>query len=235
MGKAVVKQDARRERFCQRYVVHMNAKLAAEEAGYSTRAAKQVGHSLLQKESVQARIQELLVEKGKRNAIDADMVLQEFWAIAKADPRELIEYRVGACRYCHGEGHRYQRTPREREMAFAEWESRKVDGRPPFDEQGGVGYDRNRAPHSGCPECNGLGEGFTLVKDQRNISRAAARLLAGVKETKEGIEVKMHNPQDALVSVGKHVGMFIERVDHTTDGQPLPPTQIAVVLVKPRP
>lgn len=36
----------------------------------------------------------------------------------------------------------------------------------------------------------------------------------------------------ALAILAKHTGGFVERTDLTTGGQPLPPTQIAVVLVK---
>lgn len=223
---------AQRERFCQELLVDDNGAAAARRAGYTTRRSKRLAYELLQLPEIQARIAQLRAERSERLKIEADDVLRELWTIAKADPRELIEYRVGACRYCHGEGHRYQRTPRERAEAFAEWEKKKEP--PEFDELGGVGYSRNRPPHPECPECHGLGEGFTVVKDQRMVSPGAARLLAGVKETKEGIEVKMHDPQDALVSVGKHLGMFTDKVDHTTNGQPLPPSAIVVTLVKPQ-
>jgi phage terminase small subunit len=40
-------------------------------------------------------------------------VLEELWAIAVADPRELIEYRRTCCRHCWGLEHEYQRTTRE--------------------------------------------------------------------------------------------------------------------------
>jgi phage terminase small subunit len=223
---------AQRERFCLEMLIDDNGAAAARRAGYSARRAKQMANELLAMPAIQARLAELRAERKKRLELEADDVLRELWTMAKADPRELIEYRVGACRYCHGTSHLYQRTPRERAEAFAEWEKKKEP--PTFDELGGVGYNRNAAPHPDCPECNGLGEGFTIVKDQRNVSPAAARLLAGVKETKEGIEVKMHDPQAALVSVGKHLGMFTDKVDHTTNGQPLPPSAIVVTLVKPQ-
>lgn len=38
----------------------------------------------------------------------------------------------------------------------------------------------------------------------------------------------------ALALIAKHTGGFTDRVDHTTGGQPLPPTQIAIALVRPR-
>jgi phage terminase small subunit len=49
------------------------------------------------------------------------------------------------------------------------------------------------------------------MNDTRQLSRRAARLYAGVKTTKEGIEVKIHDQQAALVNVGKHLGMFKDK------------------------
>lgn len=37
----------------------------------------------------------------------------------------------------------------------------------------------------------------------------------------------------ALELLGKHLGMFTDRVDHTTGGAPLPPANLIVTLVKP--
>lgn len=209
--------------FCERFIIHLNQTKAAEEAGYSKKRARQAGCDLMQLPEIQARIQELLDARAVRNEIEADAVIQRLHTIATADPRELIEHRVGACRYCHGVSHQYQRTPAERSKDFATWSRIKPDQRVEhelstitgeFDERGGVGYLITRDPHPGCPECSGLGEGFNIVHDQRKLSAAAAQLLAGVKETREGIEVKMHSQPDALVNVGRHLKLFTDKVEH---------------------
>lgn len=241
--------NARQLRFAEEYPKDLNGVRAADRAGYKggEKALGVQAVRLLADARVKALIQDKLTERSKRVEIEADDVLREFWAIARADPRELIEYRIGCCRYCWGDRHEYQRTPEEARKDRAEWERlggsvlgssewakrwRELGGEE-FDTKGGVGYDRRKRPNPKCTECFGEGVGYTVVKDQRSVSPAAARLLAGVKETKEGIEVKMHDPQVALDRVARHLGMFVDRVDHTTNGQPLPPGAIHVTLVRP--
>jgi hypothetical protein len=239
--------NARQLRFAEEYPKDLNGTLAAGRAGYKggEKALGVQAVRLLADARVQAIISVKLAERSKRVEIEADDVLREFWAIARADPRELIEYRIAPCRFCWGDRHEYQRTPEEARADRREWERlneaddperirrwRELGGEE-FDTKGGVGYDRRKRPNPKCPECFGEGVGYTVVKDQRSVSPAAARLLAGVKETKEGIEVKMHDPQVALDRVARHLGMFVDRVDHTTNGQPLPPGAINVTLIRP--
>lgn len=148
MGKAIT-LPMKRELFCQRYVVHGNAMLAAEEARYSKRSAKQLGHELLQDPAVAARVEQLLAEKAKRNAIEAD------WITSKL--RENVE--------------------------------RAMQAQPVLDNKG---------------EPTG---------EYRYDGAVANR---------------------ALELLGKNLGMFTDRVDHTSGGAPLPPPAIMVTLVKPQ-
>lgn len=55
-------------------------------------------------------------------------------------PREIVEVRVGCCRHCYGEGHKYQRTLSELNHDREKWLD---EGKPleEFDEQGGIGFD----------------------------------------------------------------------------------------------
>lgn len=73
---------------------------------------------------------------------------------------------------------------------------------------GGYGFDPRLAPHPDCPKCQGHGQGKTVIKDTRRLSRGAAALFAGIKETKDGMEIKMHSKMDALEKVFKHLGMY---------------------------
>ncbi len=66
---------ARRELFCQEYVVDRNAKQAAIRAGYSEATAKQQGSRLLTYADVQARVAELQEEAAKRNEVTVDSVI----------------------------------------------------------------------------------------------------------------------------------------------------------------
>jgi phage terminase small subunit len=214
MATATGALSAKRETFCQHYLVSLDAARAAREAGYSARSAKQQGHELLKDEAVAARIQELKAERAAELKIDAAAVLRRFWLIATADPNDLIQYRRTCCRFCYGDGHQYQRTPAELRRARAAWEAKQTKtSKDVFDEEGGDGYDRRKPPHPDCPECFGDGEEHVFVADTRQLTEQARMLYAGVKQTKEGLEVKMHSQQEALVSVARHLGMFGDRVE----------------------
>lgn len=63
------------ERFAQRYLVHFNAKLAAEEAGYSKTRARITGCELLKKDHVQSYMAGLSAQLQQENKVDAGYVL----------------------------------------------------------------------------------------------------------------------------------------------------------------
>lgn len=65
-----------------------------------------------------------------------------------------------------------------------------------------------RDPRRDCEACAGDGHADILFKDTRKLSPQAAALYAGVKVTKEGIEVKMHSKLDALDKIFKHLGLY---------------------------
>ncbi len=145
-------------------------------------------------------------------------MLERWWDIATADPNELVEYRRTCCRYCHGDNFNWQRTAKEMSRDQLAWDRRAAkNANDVFDQQGGIGYDAKREPNPDCPECFGDGLGAMHMKDTRNLSRGAKRLYAGVKTTKDGIEMKMQDQGIALVNVAKHLGMFIEKPEPPED------------------
>ena len=98
-------------------------------------------------------------------------------------------------------GHTEGRDERIAERAtLRDMELWKVKGNAPsdFDQEGGIGFNPHMAPHENCPDCMGEGTIHTIVKDTRFLSPAAVALYAGIKQTKDGIEVKMHPKTDAL-------------------------------------
>jgi len=72
-NKFTVKQ----ERFCQEYIIDLNATQAAERTGYSKKTAYSQGQRLLKNVEIQARIQELMKERSERTEINQDMVIKE--------------------------------------------------------------------------------------------------------------------------------------------------------------
>ena len=227
-GKSLVSPEhvpltARQEVFAREYLIDLNGTQAAIRAGYSSKTARQMGTENLTKPSVQAAIAAGQRARAQRTEITADLVLREIWAIIIADPRELVHVKVGCCRFCWGEGHKWQRTGTElshdRESFLA-----KGGSLADFDMKGGFGFNRQKPPHPLCPSCGGDGVPRIVLADTQNLSRAAAALYAGAKAGKYGIEIAMHSKMTALGMAARHVGLYREENTQKMDAlQSLPP------------
>ena len=215
---------AKQTRFVELFLISLNATQAYREAyGCSEVMALRSGPRLLGNVGVAEAIGRAQAERSRRTGITADAVLARYWSIANADPRELIEYRRTCCRYCHGINFDYQFTRAELARTKTSWESVQTkSSTAQFNELGGIGYNGTLPPHPKCPECFGEGIERAFVHDTRKLSPAALTLYAGVKQTKDGIEVKMHDQHAALTNVAKHLGFF------ALDNEP-PPSDDATV------
>lgn len=216
----------RQQLFVVEFMVDLNAMQAAIRAGYTASYAKHHAAELQAMPHVAAAIAEAMAVRVERVAVTADMVLERWWKIATANPNDLIQFRRTACRYCHGVDHAYQWQDLE-ELSRATVEAAAATGKfKAPDDSGGFGFSRTADPHPTCPKCDGEGYGQSHVNDTRRLKGPAALLYAGVKETKDGIEVKMIDQAKALENVARHLGMFIDKVEHTSpDGtmSPQPP------------
>jgi phage terminase small subunit len=200
-------------RFVDEYLIDLNATQAAIRAGYSAATALQQGPRLLGNVGVQAAISARQADRSERTEITQDRVLAELWAIATADPNDLIQFRRGACLKCWSVGPdaNEQLEPQAHGGALKRKQRLLIDP---------LTIDED--PNPECPECGGEGVGRAWIADTRKLKGAAGKLYAGVKVTKDGFEVKMHDKAAALVNVGKHLGMFKDRVEHTgADGGPI--------------
>jgi hypothetical protein len=173
---------------------------------------------------VSARVEELRAIAAKANEVGVAEVLAGYLAVLRADPRKLIAYHRGACRYCYGAGHKYHFTPAEFEQAKKEHAvMRFVDPNVgEFDPKGGIGFDPRKPPHQECPECHGDGEGRPIVGDTRGFGREELALYAGVKVKKDGIEVCMADRMVALAQVARHVGFFEKDNEVKVSGEIVP-------------
>lgn len=54
--------------------------------------------------------------------------------------------------------------------------------------------------------------------DSDKIDNSTAAAIAEVRQTKEGLAVKLHDKRAALVDLGKHLGMFKEQHEHSGPG-----------------
>lgn len=56
-------------------------------------------------------------------------------------------------------------------------------------------------------------EGQVIIKDTANLDKQQARAIAGIKEGKFGIEVKLNDKEKALELLGRHLGMFKDKLE----------------------
>lgn len=202
--------EPRQAAFVREYLVDLNGTKAAIRAGYAEKAAQEQASRLLSKAIVQEAVAEAQKSLIERTGITQERVLERYWAIANADPNELIEWRRANCRHCWGIGGRYQRTEVELDRLMGK---PLKEGEDMPDVSGGGGFDRTKEPNPACEECHGEGIGYSHVHDTRRLKGDARKLYAGVKQTKDGLEVKMHDQLAALGMVGRHLGMFKEQIE----------------------
>lgn len=78
------KLTPKQERFCDEYLIDLNATQAAIRAGYSKRTAQEQSSRLLSKAIVSERIEVLKLERSEKTKIDAAWVLLEAEDLYKA-------------------------------------------------------------------------------------------------------------------------------------------------------
>lgn len=81
MGKMTAKQ----QRFCDEYLIDLNATQAAIRAGYSKKTAMEQGYQLLQKTSVQEYIADRMAEKEAELIASQDEVLRYFTSVMRGE------------------------------------------------------------------------------------------------------------------------------------------------------
>jgi phage terminase small subunit len=83
----------KQERFCQEYIIDLNATQAAIRSGYSIATARTIASEIMTKLDIQERIQELQKLRSERLQITQDDVLREFWSIAKDDIKNYLSFK----------------------------------------------------------------------------------------------------------------------------------------------
>lgn len=221
--------DPKEQRFVEEYLIDLDPRRAALVAGYSASMANSKAYMWVRdgkaKPHVFAAVEAAKAKRAEVTQITAEMVLARWWLIATADPNELIQHRRVNCRNCYGEDHHYQWKDAD-EYAAACAHALKEGITVPHDD-GGYGYNPTLSPHARCPVCFGEGHAQVFAQDTKHLSPAAQALYAGVKQTKEGLEIKTHDQLKALDNVARHLGMFNDKL--TLKGDPENPL---VALIK---
>ena len=80
-----MKLTEKQKRFCEEYLVDLNATQAAIRAGYSPKTSSRIAVELLNKTHVLEFLKQLREKQSERTGITADTVLKELEKIAVAD------------------------------------------------------------------------------------------------------------------------------------------------------
>lgn len=221
--------DPRQSLFVDLWLVSSNATQSYIQAGYEVKndqVAAAAASRLLKK------VKDHPYTKAKRAALIADTtevqnrVLTAIFDAAMADPRELVEFRYFCCRFCHGKDFKYQFTPNGMRQRRDTYERMAAEARenkqevPPFDEEGGLGFHPFNPPNEDCPECGGQGHPQLILKDTAHMSPAAIRLFGGVKEGKDGLEMKVHDQKPYLEMLARLYNMDVD--------PPAPPAAVGI-------
>lgn len=83
-------------RFCEEYMVDLNATQAAIRARYSPASAKTVGPRLLENVGVQKLIAQLQAEQSRRTGVSTDRVVRELAKIAFVNAADLIDPKTAS-------------------------------------------------------------------------------------------------------------------------------------------
>lgn len=216
-------------RFVEHYMVSLNATDAYRKVRptvtYAT--ARSEGHKTLTNPNVAAEIARRQALISERTNATVEKIVHRLWLLVQADPNELTSWRVGCCRNCHGVDHKPQRTdveyatakeyfdrvgsmparPKHKGEKVADY-ARYLATLTEWDERGGPGFDPRRPAHDDCPVCMGEGQGRLVLGDTRRLSPMAEQLFAGVNQTKEGLEIVMHDKMAAIEKLMRHLGGY---------------------------
>ena len=75
---------AKQQRFCEEYLIDLNATRAAIRAGYSPNSAKTNGPRLLENAGVRARVEAMMARLSRRTGVSAERVVRELARVAFA-------------------------------------------------------------------------------------------------------------------------------------------------------
>lgn len=90
-GGIVAKLTAKQQRFCDEYLIDLNATQAAIRAGYSPKTAEQTASRLLTIVKVSDEIAREMAERSKRTGINQDRVVQELAKLAFVNIANVVD------------------------------------------------------------------------------------------------------------------------------------------------
>ena len=152
-GAVCMALNPKQQRFCEEYMIDLNATQAAIRAGYSVATAQEQASRLLSNVMISREIEKLQAIQSKRTGITADRVIRELAKIAFVDPDRIINVSDGTV---------------------------KVDANP--DDRAAI-------------------QGVKVKRSDSDTGYSSEH------------EVKLYDKTKALELLGKHLGLFSDKVD----------------------
>lgn len=150
--------NQKQKRFCDEYLIDLNATQAAIRAGYSKKTARQTGMENLTKPYIQKYIQERIKNREQRTEITQDKVIQELAAIAFSNGTDFAR----VIEKSNDEGHKWKEVE---------------------------------------------------VINTDDLPEEKKKAIAAIKETKFGINIETCDKVKALELIGKHLGIFKDKIE----------------------
>lgn len=88
--------NEKQKKFCEEYLIDLNATQAAIRAGYSSKTATEQASRLLTNVKVKKEIDKSMAERSRRTGINQDRVIQELARIAFVNPNNVIDVKNGS-------------------------------------------------------------------------------------------------------------------------------------------
>ena len=112
------KMTAKQKRFCDEYLIDLNATQAAIRAGYSERTAQAIGAENLTKPLLKEYIAERMAEKESELIADQDEVLRYLTSVLRGKSRSSVVVVENIGDYC-SEAREIEKAPDEKERLKA--------------------------------------------------------------------------------------------------------------------
>lgn len=218
--------SARQLAFVEEFLLDNNGTQAAIRAGYSPANSGKAAFEMLANPKILEAIDHRVRDIAQAKSVTPEWIVSQWKMIASADPTDACYVRVECCRHCYGIGGNYQFDEQEYKLLVAAAASHTCGKNcsepcgkkfPPL-ALGGFGYSPVNPPVPECPNCHGDGLSRVIVRDSKSLTGPVRRLIAGVKQTKDGIELKFRDQDRALENLAKFLGLMIERKELSGPG-----------------
>lgn len=169
----MAKLNDRQKRFCDEYLIDLNATQAAIRAGYTSKYANTNASKLLQNTAIKEYIQQKQQERMERTEVTQDFVIKELLAIASVNATD------------------YAKIVEKNATVMAdgvEMQLYDADGNP-------VTY-RTIEP---------------ILTDE--LTEVQKKALAVIKKGRDGFEIRPYDKLKVLELLGKHLGMFTDKME----------------------